>query len=53
MAGTVAAYTECKKEVKESGFLALLQDMAAEAGDRTTAKYAARVLDRLGAPGRK
>lgn len=51
--GTVAAYDACKREVSGSGFMTRLEQLASGGGDKTTAKYAQRVLDRVNAPGRK
>jgi len=51
--GTVAAYAECKKELSQSGFLGRLEDMVSSSGDRTTAKYAQRVLDRISGAAKK
>jgi hypothetical protein len=51
--GTIAAYDVCKQQVQGEGFMQKLAGMAAGGGDRTTAKYASRVIDRVKAPGRK
>ena len=51
--GTIAAYDVCKQQVQGEGFMQVLAGMAAGGGDRTTAKYASRVIDRVKAPGRK
>ena len=45
-AGTVASYECCQQVIQESGFIPRLEKLS-QSRDRTVAKYAARVLQRL------
>lgn len=51
--GTVAAYAECRQELSHDGFLDRLREMTGNGRDRTSAKYASRVLDRVAGGDRK
>jgi len=44
--GTVVAYAPCKEVLKKSGFEARLKELV-KSKDKTTTKYATRVLDRM------